>query len=102
MRSGNALVDRAAALVAEMTEMVKETAVPEAEVERCFGQHPDAEIVTSQPGFGAVLGARLLAEFGGDAPATPTGRRAPATPASASFRRCPAPARCAGPLRRKE
>jgi transposase len=33
-------------------------------VERCFGQHPDAEIITSQPGLGVVLGARVLAEFG--------------------------------------
>ncbi len=38
----------------------------EAEVERRFGQHPDAEIITSQPGLGAVLGARVLAEFGDD------------------------------------
>ena len=35
--------------------------------ERHFGQHPDAEIIQSQPGLGAVLGARVLAEFG-DAP----------------------------------
>jgi transposase len=32
-----------------------------------FGRHPDAEIVTSQPGLGTVLGARVLAEFGDDA-----------------------------------
>ena len=32
-----------------------------------FGQHPDAEILLSQPGLGVVLGARVLAEFG-DAP----------------------------------
>jgi transposase len=31
-----------------------------------FGQHPDAEIYTSQPGLGVVLGARVLAEFGDD------------------------------------
>ncbi len=30
------------------------------------GRHPDAEIVTSQPGLGPVLGARVLAEFGDD------------------------------------
>ena len=35
-------------------------------VETCFGQHPDAEIYLSQPGLGAVLGARVLAEFGDD------------------------------------
>ncbi|MGW6332452.1 IS110 family transposase [Nocardia rhamnosiphila] len=36
-------------------------------VQQCFGQHPDTEIVLSQPGMGTVLGARVLAEFG-DAP----------------------------------
>lgn len=34
------------------------------QVEEHFGRHPDAEIVLSQPGMGAVLGARALAEFG--------------------------------------
>jgi hypothetical protein len=34
-------------------------------VEQGFGQHPDAEIYLSQPGLGVVLGARVLAEFGG-------------------------------------
>ena len=31
-----------------------------------FGQHPDAEIYLSQPGLGAILGARVLGEFGDD------------------------------------
>ncbi|WP_346094599.1 IS110 family transposase, partial [Pseudonocardia benzenivorans] len=31
-----------------------------------FGRHPDAEIYTSQPGLGVILGARVLAEFGDD------------------------------------
>jgi transposase len=31
-----------------------------------FGQHPDAEIYTSHPGLGVILGARVLAEFGDD------------------------------------
>jgi transposase len=31
-----------------------------------FGQHPDADIYASQPGLGAILGARVLAEFGDD------------------------------------
>jgi transposase len=39
----------------------------EGQVEAHFGRHPDAEIYLSQPGIGAVLGARVLAEFG-DAP----------------------------------
>jgi transposase len=38
----------------------------EEQVEEHFGQHPDAEIYLSQPGLGAVLGARVLAEFGDD------------------------------------
>ena len=46
--------------------MVRQTAVLEAGVTRCFGQHPDAEIILSQPGLGVVLGARVLAEFGDD------------------------------------
>ena len=54
------------ALVAVITEMAKQVTNLEAEVERCFGQHPDAEIVASQPGLGAVLGARVLGEFGDD------------------------------------
>lgn len=31
-----------------------------------FGRHPDAEIYLSQPGFGVVLAARTLGEFGDD------------------------------------
>jgi hypothetical protein len=31
-----------------------------------FGQHPAVEILTSMPGLGAILGARLLGEFGDD------------------------------------
>jgi transposase len=38
----------------------------ESELQSSFGQHPDAEIVLSQPGLGTVLGARVLAEFGDD------------------------------------
>ena len=53
-------------LVAVITTMVAQTAALEGEVARCFGQHPDAEIITSQPGLGVVLGARVLAEFGDD------------------------------------
>ena len=35
-------------------------------MEEHFGQHPDAEIYLSQPGMGAILGARVLGEFGDD------------------------------------
>jgi hypothetical protein len=31
-----------------------------------FGRHPDAEIYTSQPGLGVIVGARVLAECGDD------------------------------------
>ena len=37
------------------------TAAVKALVEAGFGRHPDAEIYRSQPGLGAVLGARVLA-----------------------------------------
>lgn len=53
-------------LVTVISAMVEQVTVLEAEVSRCFGQHPDAEIITSQPGLGAILGARVLAEFGED------------------------------------
>lgn len=36
------------------------------QVEDHFGRHPDAEVITSQPGLGTILGARVLAEFGDD------------------------------------
>lgn len=36
------------------------------ELERSFEGHPDAEIITSLPGLGSILGARVLAEFGDD------------------------------------
>jgi hypothetical protein len=52
------------ALVAVITEMVRQTAVLEQQVRQGFGQHPDVEIYLSQPGLGIVLGARVLAEFG--------------------------------------
>lgn len=31
-----------------------------------FGRHPAAEVITSLPGLGPILGARLLGEFGDD------------------------------------
>jgi transposase len=61
LRCGNAQV---AALEQQLTDQ--------------FSAHPDAVILRSQPGLGAVLGARVLGEFG-DAPhryATAKGRKA--------------------------
>jgi hypothetical protein len=51
------------AIIAALNEQVK---VLQGQVEEHFGQHPDAEIYLSQPGMGAILGARVLAEFGDD------------------------------------
>jgi transposase len=52
------------AVIAALNEQVKAL---EEQVREHFGRHPDAEIYRSQPGMGAILGARVLAEFG-DAP----------------------------------
>jgi transposase len=54
------------ALVAVITELVRQTAVLEEQVRLGFGQHPDAEVYLSQPGLGAILAGRVLAEFGDD------------------------------------
>lgn len=54
------------AITAVLQTMTTQITVLETEVESCFGRHPDAEIITSQPGLGMVLGARVLAEFGDD------------------------------------
>ncbi|WP_433284727.1 IS110 family transposase [Pseudonocardia sp. CA-142604] len=49
-----------------LTGLITQIPQLEAVVEQGFGQHPDAEIYTSQPGLGPILGARVLAEFGDD------------------------------------
>jgi transposase len=54
------------ALVSVLSASVTAAADLERQLEASFGQHPDAEILRSQPGLGAVLGARVLAEFGDD------------------------------------
>jgi transposase len=51
------------AVLATLNEQVKAL---QGQVEAHFGQHPDAEIILSQPGLGAILGARVLGEFGDD------------------------------------
>jgi hypothetical protein len=55
-----------AALVGVLTASVAAAVNLERQLEATFGQHPDADIIRSQPGLGAVLGARVLAEFGDD------------------------------------
>jgi Transposase/Transposase IS116/IS110/IS902 family len=57
------IVASAARLIAQLNTQIAEL---QAVVAEGFGRHPDAEIVASQPGLGAVLGARVLAEFGDD------------------------------------
>jgi Transposase/Transposase IS116/IS110/IS902 family len=53
-------------LIAVITVLNEQVKTLQGQVEEHFGQHPDAEIYRSQPGLGAVLGARVLAEFGDD------------------------------------
>ena len=57
----------AGALVAVIGELNRQIDVLAEAVGIHFGQHPDAQIILSQPGLGTILGARVLAEFG-DAP----------------------------------
>jgi transposase len=54
------------AQVAILGVLNEQVAVVQEQVEAHFGRHPDAEIYTSQPGLGQILGARVLAEFGDD------------------------------------
>ena len=54
------------ALVAVLSTLNEQVKALQGQVEAHFGRHPDAEIILSQPGLGAVLGARVLAEFGDD------------------------------------
>ena len=54
------------ALVALLGTLNEQVKALQGQVEAHFGQHPDAEIILSQPGLGMILGARVLAEFGDD------------------------------------
>lgn len=54
------------ALIAVLTVLNTQITTLQGQVEAHFGQHPAAEIITSQPGLGVVCGARVLAEFGDD------------------------------------
>jgi hypothetical protein len=53
-------------LIAVITVLNEQVKTLQGQVEEHFGRHPDAEIYRSQPGMGAILGARVLAEFGDD------------------------------------
>ncbi|MGV9871106.1 transposase, partial [Rhodococcus koreensis] len=54
------------AAVAVLATLNEQITALEVQVDAHFRRHPDAEIVLSQPGLAAVLGARVLAEFGDD------------------------------------
>ena len=54
------------ALIAVLITLNEQVKTLQGQVEAYFGQHPDAEIIASQPGLGGVLGARVLAESGDD------------------------------------
>jgi transposase len=54
------------ALLAVLTVLNTQVKTLQGQVDAHFGQHPAAEIITSQPGLGVVCGARVLAEFGDD------------------------------------
>ena len=53
-------------LIAVITTLSEQIKALERQVAAHFSQHPDTEIIMSQPGLGPVLGARVLAEFGDD------------------------------------
>jgi transposase len=53
-------------LIAVITALNEQVKVLQGQVGEHFGRHPDAEIYLSQPGMGAILGARVLGEFGDD------------------------------------
>ena len=57
------IVASAVRLITQLNTQITEL---QAVVAEGFGRHPDADIVTSQPGLGPILGARVLAEFGDD------------------------------------
>ena len=65
-----ALTDAYAVTMRSLTAVIathgEQVASLQGQVEAHFGQHPDAEIYQSQPGLGAITGARVLGEFGDD------------------------------------
>jgi hypothetical protein len=56
----------ARSLIALITTLNEQVKLLEEQVREHFGRHPGAEIYLSQPGLGAILGARVLGEFGDD------------------------------------
>lgn len=62
-------------IVAVLVTLNEQITILQEQVDQHFGEHPDAEIILSQPGMGPLLGARVLAEFG-DAPGRYTDAKA--------------------------
>ena len=62
-RTYGVIVSSLVALIAGLNTQVAEL---EQDLHGAFEQHPDAEIILSQPGLGSTLGARVLGEFGDD------------------------------------
>jgi len=56
----------ARSLIAVITALNEQVTTLEQQVREHFGQHPDAKVYQSQPGLAAILGARVLGEFGDD------------------------------------
>jgi transposase len=54
------------AATAVLTVLNEQIKALQGQVDAYFGQHPDTEIILSQPGLGPVLGAQVLAEFSDD------------------------------------
>jgi transposase len=61
-----AMAEHATALLHAIDTAVANVARLEQQLTVAFDQHPDAAIITSFPGLGVVLGARILAEIGDD------------------------------------
>jgi hypothetical protein len=56
----------ARSLIAVIVTLNEQVTALQEQVRQHFGRHPDAEIYLSQPGMGAITGARVLGEFGDD------------------------------------
>lgn len=65
-RVETAMAEHATALLHALDTAVANVARLEESLTTAFEQHPDAQIITSFPGLGTVLGARILAEIGDD------------------------------------
>jgi transposase len=62
-RTYGLIVTSLVGLIAVLNDQIERL---EAQLEGAFERHPDAEVLSSLPGLGFVLGARVLGEFGDD------------------------------------